>query len=149
MSKIMDDMLAEARREARLEVCIQDVREGLLTPQQALKHLDGMSLEEFEKEMNEWETIQEQEKQFKKEVVMDALKRGRRVAEIVAVLRLDVSLVNEAEQDWKRIQSRFNDLKSGRRCTPAFLAHTVGMKTADFLREMREWELQQEAKSCD
>lgn len=149
MSKIMDDMLAEARREARLEVCIQDVREGLLTPQQALKHLDGMSLEEFEKEMNEWETIQEQEKQFKKEVVMDALKRGRRVAEIVAVLRLDVSLVNEAEQDWKRIQSRFNDLKSGRRCTPAFLAHTVGMKTADFLRGMREWELQQEAKSCD
>lgn len=149
MSKIMDDMLAEARREARLEVCIQDVREGFLTPQQALKHLDGMSLEEFEKEMNEWETIQEQEKQFKKEVVMDALKRGRREGEIVAVLGLDVSLVNEAEQDWKRIQSRFNDLKTGRRCTPAFLAHTVGMKTADFLREMREWELQQEAKSCD
>ncbi len=149
MSKIMEEMLAEARKEERLLVCIEDVREGIVNPQQALKRLKGMSLEEFEKEMNEWETIQEQEKQFKKEVVMDALKRGRRVGEIVAVLRLDVSLVNEAEQDWKRIQSRFNDLKSGRRCTPAFLAHTVDMKTADFLREMREWELQQEAKSCD
>lgn len=149
MSKIMEEMLAEARKEARLEVCIQDVREGFITPQQALKHLDGMTLEEFEKEMNQWEEIQEQEKQFKKEVVMDALKRGRSTGEIITVLGFDMGLVNEAEKDWQRIQSRFKDIKTGRRCTPAFLAHTVGMKTADFLREMREWELQQEAKSCE
>lgn len=148
MSKIMEDMLAEARKEARLEMCIEDVREGLVTPRQALRHLDGMSLEEFEKEMNEWEEIQEQEKQFKKEVVMDALRRGRTCEEIVAVLGFDMVLVKTAEQEWKRIVSRFNDLKNGR-SYPSWCAGTVGMKTADFLREMRDWELRQEAKNCE
>ncbi len=146
MSKIMEDVIQEARREERLLVSIEDVRAGIVTPEQALKRLKGMSLEEFGKEIDRFEEKLKKETEIREEAVMNALKRGRKPEEITEALRFDMSFVKKVEKDIERLYSRFEGLKNGR-STPWWCAETVGLSTSDFLREMKDWEAQQEAKA--
>lgn len=146
MSRIMEDAIREARKEERLLVSIEDVRAGIITPQQALKRLKGMSLEEFEKEMDQYEEDLKKKTQIREEAIINALKRGRTPEEIAEALMIDMSFVRKVEKDIERLYSRFEGLKNGR-STPWWCAETVGLSTSDFLREMKEWEQQQEAKN--
>lgn len=146
MSRIMEEAIREARKEERLLICIEDVREGIINQQQALKRLNGMSLEEFEKEMDQYEADLKRKTQIREEAIINALKRGRKPEEIAEALMFDISFVRKVGKDIERIHSRFEGLKNGR-STPWWCAETVGLSTSDFLREMKEWEQQQEAKT--